>query len=224
MNSAIIRPTGKVRKLMDVDTVTLFLAMMAVLGLVFLFVCLVVFVICVIHGFRTKTKRPTLPAALVPLRNGVGQVALPLAFGVALACTVGSLYLSDIAKFPPCKLCWYQRIAMYPQVLLLGIAALRRDLLIKWYAVPLALIGLGISIYHYLVERFPDTVSFSCTSDVPCSTVWVWKFHFLSIPAMAGIGFALISVLALLARTEELPPNYESVLASAEPTSETEEL
>ncbi|MEX0767301.1 MAG: disulfide oxidoreductase [Microthrixaceae bacterium] len=212
---------------MDVDTVTLFLALMALLGLVFLFLCLVVFVISVVNGFRSKTadsNRPILPASLLPLRNGLGQVALPLAFGVALACTLGSLYLSDIAKFPPCKLCWYQRIAMYPEVLLLGIAAIRKDVLIKFYAVPLALIGLGISIYHYLVERFPDTVSFSCTSDVPCSTVWVWKFHFLSIPAMAGIGFALISVLALLARTEELPRNDEPVLASAAPTSETEEL
>jgi disulfide bond formation protein DsbB len=99
---------------------------------------------------------------------------------------------------------------MYPQVLILGIAALRKDVLIKWYSVPLALIGLGISIYHYLVERFPSTVTFSCTDDVPCSTVWVWKFHFLSIPAMAGIGFALIVVLTLLASTT--------------PNSETEEL
>jgi disulfide bond formation protein DsbB len=147
---------------------------------------------------------------MVSLRNGLGQVALPLAFAVALTCMVGSLYLSDIAKFPPCKLCWYQRIAMYPQVLILGIAALRKDVLIKWYSVPLALIGLGISIYHYLVERFPSTVTFSCTDDVPCSTVWVWKFHFLSIPAMAGIGFALIVVLTLL--------------ASRTPNSETEEL
>jgi disulfide bond formation protein DsbB len=195
---------------MDVDTVTLFLALMAVLGIAFLLLCLACFVVAVIHGSRTESKRPTLPASMVSLRNGLGQVALPLAFAVALTCMVGSLYLSDIAKFPPCKLCWYQRIAMYPQVLILGIAALRKDVLIKWYSVPLALIGLGISIYHYLVERFPSTVTFSCTDDVPCSTVWVWKFHFLSIPAMAGIGFALIVVLTLLASTT--------------PNSETEEL
>ena len=209
---------------MDVDTVTLFLALMAVLGIAFLLVCLVFFLIAVIHGSRTKAKRPTLPASLLPLRNGVGQAALPLAFGVALTCMLGSLYMSEIAKFPPCELCWFQRIAMYPQVLLLGIAALRRDVLVKWYCVPLAMIGLGISIYHYLVERFPSTVTYSCTGEVPCSTVWVWKFHFLSIPAMAGIGFALITVLALLARTEPLPVNNEAVLASTAPKSETEEL
>jgi disulfide bond formation protein DsbB len=209
---------------MDVDTVTLFLAMLAVLGIGFLLVCLVLFVVAVIHGSRTASRRPALPASLQPLRMGIGQVALPLAFLVALTCTVGSLYLSEVAKFPPCKLCWYQRIAMYPQVLILGIAALRRDVLVKWYSVPLVLIGLGISIYHYLVERFPSTVSFSCTDDVPCSTVWVWKFHFLSIPAMAGIGFALIAVLALLACNLEQPAQNKSGLDSTEPTSENEDV
>lgn len=216
--------TGTVSPAMDVDTVTLFLAMLAVLGIGFLLVCLVLFVVAVIHGSRTASRRPALPASLQPLRMGIGQVALPLAFLVALTCTVGSLYLSEVAKFPPCKLCWYQRIAMYPQVLILGIAALRRDVLVKWYSVPLVLIGLGISIYHYLVERFPSTVSFSCTDDVPCSTVWVWKFHFLSIPAMAGIGFALIAVLALLACNLDQPAQNKSGLDSTEPTSENEDV
>jgi disulfide bond formation protein DsbB len=118
---------------------------------------------------------------------------------VATTCTLGSLYLSEVAKFPPCELCWFQRIAMYPLVVVLGIAALRRDTSVRRYAVPLAGIGLAVSIYHYLVERFPDSITTSCTTDVPCSTVWVWKFHFLSIPAMAGAGFALIIVLVLLA-------------------------
>ncbi|KLR60562.1 disulfide bond formation protein DsbB [Actinobacteria bacterium IMCC26207] len=220
---ARLNATGTVSEAMDVDTVTLFLAMLAVLGLGFLLVCLVFSVVAVIHGSRTATKRPALPASLLPLRMGIGQVALPLAFFVALTCTVGSLYLSEVAKFPPCELCWFQRIVMYPQVIILGIAALRRDVLVKWYSVPLVLIGIGISIYHYLVERFPSTVTFSCTGDVPCSTVWVWKFHFLSIPAMAGIGFALIAVLALLACNVEQPAQNQPAPDSAEPTSENED-
>jgi len=214
---------GTVSLAMDVDTVTLFLAMLAVLGLGFLLVCLVMFIVAVVHGSRTPTKRPALPASLQSLRLGVGQVALPLAFFVALTCTLGSLYLSEVAKFPPCELCWFQRIVMYPQVIILGIAALRRDVLVKWYSVPLVLIGIGISIYHYLVERFPSTVTFSCTGDVPCSTVWVWKFHFLSIPAMAGIGFALIAVLALLACNVDQPAQNQSGLDSTEPTNENED-
>ena len=121
---------------MDVDTVTLFLAMLAVLGLGFLLVCLVFSVVAVIHGSRTASRRPALPASLQPLRLGIGQVALPLAFLVALTCTVGSLYLSEVAKFPPCILCWYQRIVMYPQVIILGIAALRRGQMVFGAARP----------------------------------------------------------------------------------------
>ena len=220
---ARLNAAGTVSLAMDVDTVTLFLAMLAVLGLGFLLVCLVFSVVAVIHGSRTASKRPALPASLQPLRLGIGQVALPLAFLVALTCTVGSLYLSEVAKFPPCILCWYQRIVMYPQVIILGIAALRRDVLVKWYSVPLVLIGLAIAIYHYLIERFPSTVSFSCTDDVPCSTVWVWKFHFLSIPAMAGIGFALIAVLTLLACNVDRSAQNNSELDSAEPTNKNED-
>ncbi len=176
---------------MSVDAVTTFFALLGVLGLVALVAVGVVALVAAVRG--------GLPASLVPLRQGIGQAALPLAFVVALTCTLGSLYLSEVAKFPPCELCWFQRIAMYPQTVLLGVALLRRDVSVKWYSVPIVLIGLGISIYHYLVERFPDSVSFTCDTDVPCSVVWVWKFHFLSIPAMAGIGFALIAVLTLLA-------------------------
>ena len=176
---------------MSVDTVTTFLALLAVIALVAVVVAAVTALVSRLRG-ATPRWAGEVHAAVAP-------VALPLAWAVATTCTLGSLYLSEVAKFPPCILCWYQRIAMYPLVVILGVAALRRDRGVKWYVVPVALVGLGISIYHYLVERFPDSVSFSCSTDVPCSTVWVWKFHFLSIPAMAGLGFALIITLVLLA-------------------------
>ncbi len=176
---------------MPLETVTTFLAMLAV-------VALVVAVVAAVTAVFSKLTGST-PAWAVATREAVAPVALPLATAVALTCTLGSLYLSEVAEFPPCVLCWYQRIAMYPLVVILGVASLRRDRSVAWYAVPLAGIGLAISIYHYLVERFPDSIEFSCSADVPCSTVWVWKFHFLSIPAMAGAGFALIITLSLLA-------------------------
>ena len=177
---------------MDVDAVSTFLALLAVLGLVFLVVVVVLAVVAKLRG--------GLPEWAVPLREGIGEVALPLAFAVALTTTLGSLYMSEVAKFPPCILCWYQRICMYPLVILTAVAWFRKDAAVKWYALPLVVIGAGISTYHYLIERFPDQVSFSCNTDVPCSTVWIWKFHFLSIPGMAWVGFLLIGTLVLLAR------------------------
>lgn len=177
---------------MEVDTVTTFFALLAVLGIVFL-----VTVAVVAGGSKV---RGGLSPSIVPLRDAIGTYALPFGFAVAAVCMAGSLYLSEVAKFPPCVMCWYQRIAMYPMVLLLGVAALRKDRLVRWYTVPLGLVGASISTYHYLIERFPDKVAHACTEEVPCSTVWVWKFHFLSIPAMAGIGFLLIVTLSLLSR------------------------
>ena len=114
----------------------------------------------------------------------LGLSALWLAFLVALTATLGSLYLSEVAHFVPCKLCWYQRIAMYSLVPILAIAAWKRDVSVVRYVVPLA-IGAAISICHYQLERFPGQASVSCSADAPCTVVWIWKFHFVSIPLMA---------------------------------------
>ncbi len=130
----------------------------------------------------------------------VGDAALPLAFIVALTCTLGSLYFSEIAHFDPCKLCWFQRIAMYPLPVILAIAWWRRDLDVWRYVVPLAAIGAAISIYHYQLERFPNQASPTCTLETPCTLVWIWRFHYISIPFMALSGFTLIITLLLLAR------------------------
>ncbi len=202
---------------MSTDTVTTFFALLAVVALV------VVVVSACTAAYAAATRRT--PRWAAETRAALAPVALPLAAAVALTCTLGSLYLSESAKFPPCILCWYQRIAMYPLVVILIVASLRRDRSVGWYVIPQALIGMGISIYHYMIERFPDTVSFSCSSDVPCSTVWVWKFHFLSIPGMAGIGFALIITLVLSARSPQSPLRSgttpdEPATRSDEPLSE----
>ena len=135
----------------------------------------------------------------------LGPSALWLAFAVALTATLGSLYLSEVAHFVPCKLCWYQRIAMYPLVPILFVAALKRDAGVWRYAAPLAAIGSAISIYHYQLERFPDQTSVSCTLEAPCTVVWIWKFHYISIPFMALSGFALIVALLLVARATARP-------------------
>ena len=177
---------------MSVDVVSTFFALLAVLGLVFVAVVIVLGVVAKVSG--------GLPAAVVPWRDSISELALPLGFAVALTTTLGSLYMSQIAKFPPCELCWFQRICMYPNVILFAVAWWRRDRDVRFYVLPLVLIGICISTYHYLLERFPDSVSYSCTNDIPCDTVWVWKFHFLSIPGMAWVGFALLATLSILAR------------------------
>ncbi|GIU98385.1 MAG: hypothetical protein KatS3mg014_0001 [Actinomycetota bacterium] len=145
-------------------------------------------------------------AALRWVRDMVGGSSLVLAWIVATVATLGSLYYSEVARFVPCELCWYQRIAMYPLAVVLGIAAVRSDFGIRRYVLPLVSIGAAISVYHYQLERFPAQTSLACTVDVPCTTVWVWEFHYISIPFMALSAFALIATVLLLGpSTAEAP-------------------
>ena len=144
--------------------------------------------------------------AMEALRAIVGPAALWLAALVALVATTGSLYLSEVAGFVPCALCWYQRIAMYPLVVILGIAAWRNDPGVARYAGPLAGIGALISIYHIGVQRLPGLPSGACSLDTPCSVIYVERFGFVTIPVMALAGFlAILTLLLVYARRQPEP-------------------
>jgi len=134
--------------------------------------------------------------------------AVASAWVIATTSTLGSLYYSEIANLEPCRLCWYQRIAMYPLVVVLGVAALRRDLAVRIYAAPLAIIGAGIAGYHYLIQWFPSLESGACGTGIPCSSPYVWRWEFLSIAFMALMGF--LAVIALLFSTERTPYGNEN--------------
>jgi disulfide bond formation protein DsbB len=164
-----------------------FLALLTVAANLALVVALALVVVGRIHAGTARVRDDVVDA--------VRPLALAFAAVVALVATLGSLWLSEGANFLPCKLCWYQRIAMYPLAVLLGLAALRRDGTVRLYAWAIAGIGFVVSTYHYLVERFPSLESSTCDPTNPCSLVWVCKFHYSSIPFRAGSAFALIAVL-----------------------------
>ncbi|MGB8361669.1 MAG: disulfide oxidoreductase [Acidimicrobiia bacterium] len=121
--------------------------------------------------------------------------AIWLAWLVALVATLGSLFYSEVIGFPPCRLCWFQRIAMYPMAVVLLVGAIRREFQVKYYALPLAVIGFAISVYHVFVQWFPTLEGTSCDPNNPCSNKFVEIFGFVTIPFMAGAGFILITVL-----------------------------
>lgn len=160
-----------------------------------------VFVVASVLVWILRRRVPSTADLYVRGRAFFAAHGLQLAAAVALTCTLGSLYLSEVANYLPCKLCWYQRIAMYPLVPILGVATWKRDTNVIRYAAPLALIGSSISIYHYLLERFPQmSTSASCDPTAPCTILWIWEFNFISIPFMALSGFAAIMALLLWAR------------------------
>jgi disulfide bond formation protein DsbB len=167
----------------DSDTFSLFAALLALLALLGA-VALVV--------LRLVSGRSALAAELLaavrPVRFHLGALVAATAMG-------GSLWFSEVEGFPPCEFCWYQRIAMYPLVAVLGVAAWRRDEDAVPTATILAGIGAALAVYHYQLQRFPDQGS-SCDATAPCTAIWVEELGFITIPAMAFAGF--VAILALI--------------------------
>ena len=169
------------------DFVVAFLALLAVLA----HAALALFLLLAGASLVSSRARATLAA----VRAYLAGIELPLAWTVAAVATSGSLFFSEVAGFVPCRLCWYQRDAMYPLVALLALAAFRRLRPYVPFFLPVPLIGLAVSVHHHYIERFPEAESASCRAGIPCSTRWIWEFGYVSIPVLAGTAFALVAVL-----------------------------
>ncbi|WP_042353811.1 disulfide oxidoreductase [Bacillus rubiinfantis] len=121
--------------------------------------------------------------------------SLLLAWITAITATLGSLYFSEVMHYIPCTLCWYQRILMYPLVIILGIAVYRSDRSSYIYVLPFSIIGMLLSGYHTLLQKLPALKQFEvCTSGVPCSKDYLNWFGFITIPMLAFTAFLLITV------------------------------
>lgn len=135
--------------------------------------------------------------ALKPLSNFFIVNSLTFAFLIATIATVGSLFLSEVAHFAPCKLCWFQRIFMYPQVILLGIASVKNEESIRKYILTLSGVGLFIAVYHYALQMYPTILP--CTDEVAsCAARQYAYFGYITIPLMSATAFLIIMLLMFL--------------------------
>ena len=92
--------------------------------------------------------RDQTPEAYIKSSRTQQKIYVLIALAAAWTATLGSLYLSEILKFVPCTLCWYQRILMYPLAIILLVGLLRRDKGVFLYALPFSIMGIGVSTYH----------------------------------------------------------------------------
>src|SRR5690554_217409 len=86
-------------------------------------------------------------------RTFITEQGLSFAWIIATIATLGSLYFSEVMGYQPCTLCWYQRILMYPLVIILGIATAKKDLKMTIYVLPITILGICFSSYHYAIEK-----------------------------------------------------------------------
>jgi disulfide bond formation protein DsbB len=161
-----------------------------------------------LFGLALLAALPTVAvAAAVPsFRPHLTRFGLVLGAAVAIGATAGSLYFSEIADFVPCRLCWFQRIAMYPLALVLAMAAVRRDRGVLLYVSTISALGLVVSGYHVSIQWFPETSNF-CEFTNPCSAKWVEAFGWLTIPQMAGLSFILILIVSITTMRSEVSPS-----------------
>ncbi|MES2437006.1 MAG: disulfide oxidoreductase [Patescibacteria group bacterium] len=121
------------------------------------------------------------------------------ALAQAIVAMLGSLYFSEVMKLPPCILCWYQRIVMYPLVVVLAVGIIRRNKDIALYVLPLSLVGLGISIYHNLLywKIIPENLA-PCVAGISCTTKFFEWFGFITIPFLALVAFVVINACMVI--------------------------
>lgn len=132
-----------------------------------------------------------------------------LVFGawlVASASTLGALFFGEVMRLPPCSLCWYQRIFMFPLALILPFGLFPVDRSVVRAALPLPLIGGAIAAFHVLLVAgvIPERIR-PCTQGVPCSEQVIVWFGFVTIPLLSFVAFAAIAAALLLAYNRSSP-------------------
>lgn len=142
-------------------------------------------------------------------RRFILENGLFMAWAVAVVATLGSLYFSEVMEYIPCKLCWIQRVFMYPLAIILGIAAVKKDYRVTGYVLPLSITGGLVSLYHYLYEK---TDWFKAASNFcgenPCDIEYINWFGFITIPFLALVAFILITILCFRIRSADRSWNY----------------
>ncbi|MFZ4632291.1 MAG: disulfide bond formation protein B [Patescibacteria group bacterium] len=171
--------------MITVNELNSFLSILTVIGVMF-----IIFTLIILLFFKKNNNK-----FLMLFKNN----AVPLAFFIALVSTGGSLFYSEIAKFPPCDLCWFQRIFMYPLIILLSLAWFKKDNRISFYSLPLVIIGFLFSLYHNYIY-YTATESGFCSIINPCTQKYIVGFEYISIPLMALIAFVAIALLLMFKR------------------------
>lgn len=129
------------------------------------------------------------------MRQWMLKYGLYAAWFVSIVATAGSLYLSEVLMYEPCRLCWFQRIFMYPLVIILGVAAYEQNYRITRYVLPLCIIGGSISIWHILEQKVPGFAELApCKVGIPCNFDYLNWFGFITIPMLALTAFILITL------------------------------
>lgn len=135
------------------------------------------------------------------LWHWIQKNVLYIAWIQALIGTMASLYYSEILKLAPCILCWYQRIFLYPMVIILAVGISRKDKNVPHYILPMSIAGTIIAFYHYLLQLgiIPESLA-PCAAGISCTTKTIEYLGFITIPFLSLVAFAIITICMMIAK------------------------
>jgi len=147
----------------------------------------------------TTIANPHDPMRIFMRSQDLGWTLVFVCWLIATASTLGALFFSEVMSLPPCVLCWYQRIFMFPLVLLLPVGLFPFDPKIARYALPLSAVGGSLAVFHVLLTYglIPESIR-PCTQGVPCAQNQIEWFGFVSIPLLSLAAFSVINALLLV--------------------------
>lgn len=115
-----------------------------------------------------------------------------------------SLVYSEYFGFIPCSLCWLQRIALYPQALMVLMAVrTKENAFFPLYGIGLSVFGFIIATYHYIYQMVPKDVSVGglmpCLADgtADCASKIMNEFGSVTFPFLSAVTFAFLIVIYL---------------------------
>lgn len=127
------------------------------------------------------------------------KISLQIIFTVSLLGMLGSLYFSEVMKFVPCMLCWYQRIALYPIAFISFIALLKKDFSSWVYMLVLSIVGFLVALYQNMLiwGIIPESLK-PCLEGVSCTTKYIEWLGFITIPFLSLIAFVVIIIACVV--------------------------
>ena len=130
----------------------------------------------------------------------LSQLAQKINFLIVLFGVAGSLYFSEVMGFPPCVLCWYQRILLYPLLMIYAVSLWTNDGKYQKYVLPFIALGILVAGYHNLLYYGILSESIApCVAGVSCTTIQLELLGFITIPLMSLLCFLTIGFLEFAA-------------------------
>jgi disulfide bond formation protein DsbB len=137
-------------------------------------------------------------ASSTPDKLDTNWLLLLAAWLLVTSATLGSLFFSVVMDLPPCSLCWYQRVFMFPLVVVLSMGLFPFDPKVVRYALPLSAAGTVVALYHMLLQAgvIPESAA-PCSQGVSCADVDMLVFGFASIPVLSLLAFGAVTAFLI---------------------------